>query len=141
MNPFVNPHKRSISLPHGCKNFLEAPAPSPRESAIFIRDFIHLVLQLAWEDGATEVVIGIPGPDKDQTPVRYKVADQWCDTAPFPTRIRPPVLNELMKEAGLAKSPYPREGILVTHLVGKAQAWRLRISELNGECVLTTINV
>lgn len=141
MNPFLNPHKRSYLLPRGRKNLLEPPGPARRETGSFIRDYAHLVLQLAREDGASEVVFGGQVPKNVPTPIRYKVGAEWYDTAPFPPGYRRRISNELMKQAGVAKTPYPRQGIVVTQLAGTVHVWRLRISDPCGECIITAVNM
>jgi type II secretory ATPase GspE/PulE/Tfp pilus assembly ATPase PilB-like protein len=140
MNPFVNPKKRDISLPHGCKDLADV-LTHPRASKSPIRRFINLVLMQAQQDCATELVFGVPPSDADGTPIRYKVEGRWYDMSPFPSHIRRRVVSELRRMAGLAKATFPLDGVLAVRLSGAQLAWRLRISAPDAECVLTTADV
>jgi type II secretory ATPase GspE/PulE/Tfp pilus assembly ATPase PilB-like protein len=141
MNPFVNPKKRSFLLPDGCKdlaNVLAHPKP-PGKSPI--RRFITLVLMLAQQDCATELIIGVAPADGEGTPIRYKVEGKWYDLSPFPSHIRQRVVNELGKMAGLAKDKFPQDGVLAVRLSGMQLVWRVRIAGPDAECILTTTDV
>ena len=87
-----------------------------------VRKFVLLVLWQAQEDGATELVLGVPLPDGSGTPFRYKVDGSWYDMSPFPSHIRPDVVTELERMAGL--SPDVRVGTLTESVAG---------TRLNGE--------
>ncbi len=76
MNPFVDPKKRSISLPGGVKdlsgllplldgstNSANVSSQAKRTLNSSARKYIELVLQQAQEDNAMEVVIGVASAD------------------------------------------------------------------------------
>jgi type II secretory ATPase GspE/PulE/Tfp pilus assembly ATPase PilB-like protein len=141
MNPFVNPRKRSISLPAGCKDLgdvlgrLQLAAKSP------VRRFINLLLMQAEQDCATELVIGVAPEGSDGIPIKYKVEGCWYDTSPFPSDIRARVVRELGKMAGLRKGRFPQDGVLSVRLPETTLTWRIRIASPNAECVLTKTDV
>jgi type II secretory ATPase GspE/PulE/Tfp pilus assembly ATPase PilB-like protein len=111
MNPFINPKKRSISLPSGCKDLIDVLRRREGEDDRAVRRFIHLVLFQAQQDDATELVIGVT-PTNGDTPIRYKVGDAWYDMSPFPAHIRRDVVAELAQMAGLPLGQFPSEGVL-----------------------------
>ena len=137
MNPFVNPEKRSISLPAGCKDLADVLGRSQRSSRNPIRRFITLILMQAEADLATEVVIGVVSEERKVTPVRYKVEGAWYDLSPFPSHIRDRVVSELGKMAGLRRGQFPQDGVLSLSLTETSILWRIRTASLKAECVLT----
>jgi hypothetical protein len=138
MNPLVNPNKRSISLPQGCKDLIDVlQGPSPpvigREEAI--RRLIRAILFEAQYDGATELVIGFAS--RKGTPIRYKVEGTWYEMHPFPSRIRPAVVAELGRMAGFPEGSFPKEGLLSEVSDSVLLQWRVRITEAEGDCEFT----
>ena len=134
MNSFVNPNKRSISLPKGCKDLVDVLEGPERKRKVAIERFIRLILLQAQQDRATELVIA-PVSDGG-TPIRYKVGAIWHEMSPFPSHIRPGVVAELGRMAELPEGPFPREGILRLAF-GKAQVrWRVRIKDMEDDCEL-----
>ena len=135
MNPFVNPKKRSISLPSGCKDLIDVlqRRESGHESAV--RRFIHLVLFQAQQDGATELVIGA-APESGDTPIRYKVEDSWYDMGPFPSHVRPDVIAELARIAKLPVGRFPNEGVLDVRFGDVQLKWIVGMTTADGECML-----
>src|ERR1041385_817153 len=111
MNPFVNPKKRGVSLPSGCKDLIDVLQRRESGDDNAVRRFIHLVLFQAQQDQATELVIGAT-PASGDTPIRYKVEDTWYDLSPFPSRIRPDVISELIRMARFHAGCIPGEGVL-----------------------------
>lgn len=73
MNPFVNPKKRSISLPAGCKDLADMLGRPQLAAKNPIRRFITLVLMQAEADRATELVVGVASEGSEGTPIKYKV--------------------------------------------------------------------
>ena len=73
MNPFVNPSKRSISLPSGCKDLVDVLRRSEQEHHSTIRKFICLVLLQAQQDGVEELVFGVSQASGDAV-IKCKVA-------------------------------------------------------------------
>lgn len=134
MNPFVNPRKRTVSLPKGCKDLVDVLDGPDRQLQVAIKKFIRLVLLQAWQDRATELVIAsVSGRG---TPIRYKVEGTWCTMSPFPAHIRPGVAAELGRMAKLPKGSYPKEGIFTVVFENELMQWGIRINEAEGDCVL-----
>ena len=138
MNPFVNPKKRGVSLPSGCKDLIDVlqRRESGHDSAA--RRFIHLVLSMAQLDQATELVIGSATPSGD-TPMRYKVEDTWYDLLPFPSRIRPDVISELARMARFHAGHIPGEGVLDESFDGVRLRWTVAMTSTDGECMLARV--
>jgi hypothetical protein len=136
MNPFVNPNKRSISLPDGCKDLVDVlnrPEFKPDDA---FRRFIYLILFQAQQDGATELIIGV-APPSGGTPIKYKIRDDWHDMQPFPSHIRPAVVSELARMAKLATGQFPSTGVLDITCGTSRLLWSVRMTSADGECILT----
>jgi hypothetical protein len=143
MNPFVNPNKRSISLPTGCKDLIDVLKRSESKSdgtipASAFRNFINLVLFQAKQDRAMELVIGIALPSGG-TPIRYKVENVWHELSPFPSHIRPGVISEILQIAKMAAGQFPNEGILDVTFGNVRVKWTVRITSADAECMLVRI--
>jgi hypothetical protein len=135
MNPFVNPKKRSISLPKGCKDLIDVLQLPGQLEEVSVQRFILLLLFQAQQDHATELVIG-PATRKG-TPIRYRVEDTWHEMHPFPSRIRPAVVAELGRMAGFPEGSFPKEGPLAGVVGSVVLQWKVRITDAEGDCVLT----
>jgi hypothetical protein len=135
MNPFVNPKKRSILLPHGCKDLADVLQRPKRRGFDPIRSFILLVLMEAHQ--ATELIIG-SAPDHGDPLIKYKVGNIWRESA-FPADIRSSVIAELQRMAGLPASQFPSEGGFSVRLETKRLKWRLRLTSPEAECILTHV--
>ena len=140
MNQFVNPKKRSISLPGGCKDLADVLKHSERSNKSPIKRFITLVLMQAQQDCATELIIGSAHANGD-TPIRYKVEGSWHDLTPFPSHIRSRVVSELGRMAGLPSGQFPQDGVLAMSLEETQLLWRVRIASPDAECILTSRDV
>lgn len=143
MNPFVNPKKRSISLPTGCKDLMDVLKRLESKSsgaipAIKFRQFINVILFQAKQDRATELVIGIARPSGG-TPIRYKVENVWHDLGPFPSHIRPDVISELFQMAKMPAGQFPNEGILDVTFGDVRLKWTVRMTSADSECMLVRI--
>jgi len=137
MNPFVNPKKRSISLPSGCKDLVDVLKRSETKHDDAIRRFIHLVLLQAQEDKATELIIGVA--QSRGTPIRYKVEGTWYDLSPFPSHIRPDVVSELTRMAKFPAWQIPGEGILDESFGDVRLCWVVGMTSAEGECMLVRV--
>ena len=138
MNPFVNPKKRSVSLPSGCKDLIDVlqRRESGHDSAV--RRFIHLVLFQAQQDQATELVIGA-APTSGDTPIRYKVGNAWYDVSPFPSHIRPDVISELVRMARFHTGRIPNEGVLDESFGDVRLRWTVAMTSADGDCKLVRV--
>ena len=141
MNPFVNPKKRSISLPAGCKDLADVLGGPELAAKDPIRRFITLVLMQAEADRATELVVGVAPEGGEGTTIKYKVEGAWYDMSPFPSGIRARVVSELGRMAGLRKGQFPQDGVLSVPLTERRLTWRVRIASPTAECVLTKTDV
>jgi hypothetical protein len=102
-----------------------------------ISRFIWLVLFQAHQDRATELVIA--PADGGGTTIRYKVNDTWYDMSPFPSHIRPGVVNELERMAHLLDGPFPKEGVIAVAVARMQLKWTVRITGSDADCVLTPV--
>jgi len=138
MNPFVNPKKRGVTLPKGCKDLVDVLKQSEPKQEGVIRRFIHLLLAQAQQDRATEMVIGVASPEAG-TPIRYKVEDSWYDLSPFPSHIRPDVISELVRMAKFPREQIPGEGVLDESLGEMRLRWIVAMTSADGECMLARV--
>ncbi len=146
-NPFVNPNKRDVTLPAGCKELIDVLKQSDiqkgSETVVgcmdsTIRKFIQLVLFQAYHDRATEIVIGAALPNGG-TPIRYKVDNIWYDMNPFPSHIRPNVINELAKMAKFPAGQISGKGFFETRSGSAVLKWVVTIGSAEGECTLERV--
>ena len=100
MNPFVNPKKRSISLPSRCKDLADVLKRQDSKHEDTTRRFIHLLLLHAQQAEATELAIGSPSTT-GYTPITYKDGDNWFGLPALPNNQRPAIIAELARMAGL----------------------------------------
>ena len=138
MNPFVNPKKRGVSLPSGCKDLIDVLQRRESGHDTAVRRFIHLVLFQAQQDNATELVIGVPSASED-TQIRYKVADTWYDMSPFPSHVRPEVIAELARMARFPVGQFPNEGVLDVTFGDVQLRWTVGMTSADGECMLVRV--
>jgi hypothetical protein len=138
MNPFVNPKKRSISLPSGCKDLVDVLNRSETKHHGAVRRFIHLVLLQAQQDQATELVIGVASPGGG-IPIRYKVEEVWYEMSPFPSHVRPKVVSELVRMAKFHAEQIPGEGVLDERSGDVQLRWTVSMTSADGECMLVRV--
>ena len=156
MNPFVNPNKRDVSLPDGCKDLVDV-LQQPKEEKFSIgslvefllcqtpdgiqpdriRRFVGLLLLQAQQEQATELIIGPALPQG--TPIKCNVCGSWHDMAPFPSRIRHDVISELARLAKFPAGQTTGEGVLDLIVFSSRLKWNLVITSDDGECKLTRI--
>jgi hypothetical protein len=135
MNPFVNPKKRSVLLPSGCKDLVDALKRSESRHGSAIRRFIHLFLLQAHQDQATELHIGAL-PVSGFPMIRYKVEGTWYDISTFPSHIRPDVIAELARMAKIPVGLYPMQGVFNVTLRSFRSRWILAITSADESCML-----
>jgi|SRR6185369_14417281 len=138
MNPFVDPKKRSIALPGGCKDLADVLKRSEPRHDDAVRRFIYLVLLQAQQDGATELSIGVAS-EGGVTPMRYKVEGTWFDLPPFPSHIRPAVVAELAQMAKFPAGQFPAEGVLDERCGDVRLRWIVNMTSADGECMLARV--
>jgi len=135
MNPFVNPGKRSVTLPAGCKDLVDVLNHKKRINGEKIRKFIHVVLFQAQQDNANEIVIG-KAPPSGETPIRYKVKRTWHEMGPFPSNIRRFVISELAQMAKFPAKHNQDEGVLDFYIGRTRIRWTVAIIDADAECRL-----
>jgi hypothetical protein len=140
MNPFVNPKKRSISLPNGCKDLIDVLQNAERSHESAVRRFIDLVLLQAQQDNATDLVIGTAAKSGD-TPISYKVEKSWYDISPFPSHIRPDVVSELARMAKFPVGLFQGQGVLDVMVDDARLRWKVTMTSAEGECLLARVLV
>lgn len=133
MNPFVNPNKRSVILPEGCKNLVPVPKPQKNKEIKTIRRIIYSLLFQAQRDRASEMIIGVAMPY--ETPVRYNVEGTWHDR-PLLSEIRAAVVVELARMAGFPPGRFSGEGCFEVGYAGLRFNWTVKITSVEEECVL-----
>jgi hypothetical protein len=142
MNPFVNPNKRSITLPAGFKDLIDVLNQKENEKDAedeAIRRFIYVLLFQAKQDHATELVIGKALPS-GKTPIRYKVKQTWHELAPFPSHIRPNVISELGKMAKFAIGQIAGQGAFDLCFGRSSRTrWVVEMAGADDECRLVCV--
>ncbi len=145
MNPFVNPKKRSISLPRGCKDLIDVLQRPKRaikpdnahKNAVC--QFIHLILLQAQRDRATVLVIGA-SPEHGDTAIRHLIEGTWYDMAPFPSQIRPAMMAELARMAQLPLGQFPSQGVLDETFGEVRLRWRVEMTGPTEDCMLVCMH-
>lgn len=104
--------------------------------------FIRLLLSQAFDDQATELVIGGDADAaRNSVPIRYRVAGVWYDMHPFPQEIRQRVLDRLWQMAGLAaEGGFPKHGAFTIPVAGRSAEWRVQINSVDSPWVLTPVS-
>ena len=139
MNPFINPKKRGVTLPSGCKDLVDVLKRSEAKHDEAVRRFIHLLLLQAYQDQATELVIGKASPSGG-TPIRYKVEETWHDLSPFPSHIRPAVMSELERMAHFQAGQFPDGGVLEVTFGEVRSRWIVMMTSTDEECMLVRVH-
>lgn len=134
MNPFVDPTKRSVTLPTGCKDLIDVLNGQKYADNEIYRQIIRTILFQAQQDRATEVVIGKISAD-GKTPVAYKVENVWHEIPPFPSEIRPNVISQLARMAGFPAGQTQGEGVLKFRRL----RWTVQITDADAACRLVSM--
>jgi len=146
MNPFINPNKRDVTLPAGCKDLIDVlgkPEPKPEpETASRINAALRFAMQIprvvrsmffeAQRLGATKIVIG-----RDiTTPIRCRVQDKWQDMGPFSYCPRFGLIRKLAEMAKFPAGQIVGSGLLQVQFVSPDLSWILTITSAKGDCML-----
>ncbi len=135
MNPFVNPRKRSFSLPSGCNDLIDVLDRSERRGEDPARIFIRLMLMQAHEHRATEVVIA--SAVAPESTIVERVGGATYHVSALPAEFRSRILSELSDMAGLPAGPFPKESEILVRLETTELRWKVRMNNPDGEVVLT----
>ena len=102
-----------------------------------IKRFALLVLFQAWQDNATELVVGSsPGLGAH---IKYRVAGSLYEMSPPPAHIIPDVIAELGRLAGLPDGAFPKDGTIDMKLSTGHAKWKIQVASADAECILTAI--
>jgi hypothetical protein len=135
MNPFVNPKKRSVSLPPGCKDLVDVLHRPKRRGDSPGRIFVRLMLMQAHEHHATQLVIGsavVP-----ESTITEKIGSAFYHVSALPSDFRTSVVEEVARMAALPNGVFPREGQILIRLETTQLRWRVRQSSADADIVLT----
>ncbi|HWX18440.1 MAG TPA: hypothetical protein VN578_00910 [Candidatus Binatia bacterium] len=139
MNPFVNPKKRSILLPSGCKDLADVlRLPTPK-SGDPIQTFIRTMLLRAEECRASEMVVGTTMVHEGECSVTQRIAFTWHHVSTIPSGFRSRVVEELLRMAALHAGQFPSEGPLYVQLKRRQLKWNVQMAGPDAECVLTPL--
>src|SRR6266850_6009527 len=91
-----------------------------------IKRFTLLVLFQAWQDNATELVVGSSAGLGAQ--IRYRVEGSLYEMSPPPAHIIPEVIAELGRLAGLADAAFPKQGTIDVALSAGHSKWKIQMA-------------
>lgn len=137
MNPFVNPNKRSILLPSGCKDLAEVLRLPARETSDPVQIFIREMLLQAEGVGAIEILIGAPVVHDGECNITQRITGRFYHLSTIPAGFRSSIVAELLRMSGLPSSSFPARGLAVLQLKRRQVRWKLQIETPEGECQLT----
>jgi type II secretory ATPase GspE/PulE/Tfp pilus assembly ATPase PilB-like protein len=137
MNPFVNPKKRSILLPSGCKDLADVLRLPARQTGDPIKLFIRELLLQAEEVGATEILISAPEVHEGECPITQRIAGRFYHVSTTPAGFRSGIVAELLRMSALPDSHFPARGLAILKLKRRQVKWHLRLETAEGECQLT----
>ena len=138
MNPFVNPKKRGISLPGGCKDLIDVLHRPKRQGEDPARIFIRLMLMQAYDHRATELLIG--SALAPESTITEKVGGTSYHVSALPSDFRSSVIDELGRMATLPVGPFPKEGEIFVLLETTQLRWKVRMNSPDAEIVLTPLD-
>ena len=140
MNPFVNPKKRSILLPSGCKDLADLLRLPARETGDPVRIFIREMLLQAEGVGATEILIdALMIHDGDST-ITQRIDGTFYHVSTIPAGFRSGILAELLRMAGLPAAQFPARGVATLQLKRRQLKWHIVVESAEGECHLAPFN-
>jgi len=140
MNPFVNPNKRSILLPGGCKDLADVLRLPARETGDPVQIFIREMLLQAEGVGATELLIGAPVVRDGECTITQRIAGRFYHVSTIPAGFRSGIVTELLRMSGLPQSHFPVRGVAVLKLKRRQVKWTLQIESAEGGCQLTPLD-
>ena len=136
MNPFVNPEKRSVLLPAGCKDLADVLRLPTREAGDPVQVFIRLMLLRAEGARATEILIEAPMVHEAECIITQRINGRFHHVSTIQARFRSGVVGELLRMAGLPQSQFPATGIATLELKRRQLKWKLQIDGADTDCRL-----
>ena len=137
MNPFVNPKKRSISLPSGCKDLadvLRLPAGRTGDPVLI---FIREMLLRAEDVEATEILIPAPMIHDGECIITQRITGTFYHVSTIPAVFRSGVVAQLLRMADLPQGRFPAQGLVTLQLKRRQLRCKIQIESGEADCVLT----
>src|SRR5436305_14439424 len=136
MNRFVNPKKRGVSLPRGCKDLIDVLDRPKRQGKDPVRIFILSMLMQAHEHRATELLIG--SALAPESTITERIDGTEYHVSGLPSDFRSSVIDELGRMAALPVGPFPKKGKISVRLETTRLGWKVRMTSPD-EVVLTPL--
>jgi type II secretory ATPase GspE/PulE/Tfp pilus assembly ATPase PilB-like protein len=137
VNPFVNPKKRSILLPGGCKDLADVLQLPPRETGDPVQLFIRELLLQAEGVEATEILIDGPKIKEGECTITQRINGVMYHVSTVPGEFRASMIAELLRMAGLAEATFPAKGVATLQLKRRQVKWKLQVESSDADCHLT----
>jgi type II secretory ATPase GspE/PulE/Tfp pilus assembly ATPase PilB-like protein len=138
MNPFVNPKKRHILLPKGCKDLIDVLRLPARETADPVEIFIREMLLRAEGVNASEILIGGPMVNDGECIITQRISGTLWPVSTIPAGFRASIVAQLLRMAGLAEATFPAHGVATLQLKRRQVKWNLQIESPEADCQLTS---
>src|SRR5262245_15624641 len=139
MNPFVNPKRRSILLPSGCKDLADALRLPARETDDPVQIFIREMLLQAEGVEATEILIAAPTIHDGECTITQRIDGTSYHVSTVPADFRSSILAHLLRMAGLSKPGFPVDAVATLQLKWRQSKWNLQIDSADADCQITPI--
>src|SRR2546427_11597582 len=123
MNPFVNPKKRSILLPSGCKDLAEVLRLPARETGDPVEIFIREMLLQAEGVEATELLLGAPMIHDGECTITQRIDGSFYHVSTVPAGFRSSILARLFQMAGVTEASFPFHGVATLQLKRRQLKW------------------
>jgi hypothetical protein len=140
MNPFVNPKKRGILLPSGCKDLADVLRLRGRETGDPVQIFIRDMLLQAEGVEATEIVIGAPMIHDGECTITQRIDGTCYHVSTVPAGFRSSILAHLFRIAGLLEASFPVRAVATLQLKRRQLKWKLQIDSPDADCQITPIH-
>ena len=140
MNPFVNPKKRGILLPSGCKDLADVLRLRGRETGDPVQIFIREMLLQAEGVEATEIVIGAPMIHDGECTITQRIDGTCYHVSTVPAGFRSSILAHLFRMAGLLEASFPVRAVATLQLKRRQLKWKLQIDSPDADCQITPIH-
>jgi type II secretory ATPase GspE/PulE/Tfp pilus assembly ATPase PilB-like protein len=140
MNPFVNPKKRSILLPTGCKDLADLLRLPARETGEPVPTFIREMLLQAEGVGATEILIAALMVHNGESTITQRIDGTFYHVSTIPAGFRSGILAALLRMAGLPAAQFPARGVSTLRLKHRQLKWHILVESAEGECHLAPFN-
>ena len=139
MNPFIDPKKRSILLPGGCKDLAELLRLPVRGTGDPVAVFIRETLLQAEGVGASEVLIGAPMIHEGECTITQRINGHWHHVSTVSADFRFSILAALLRMADSAQANFPSQGVATLKLKRRQLKWRIQIESPDADCILTPV--